>query len=94
MTRLGLKVRLTDVKAQKIGSSTLKIFGIVLASLQVDNKLGPSCFFQKTFLMTNISMTMILDMPFLTFSNTDGLFAEQKLTWRSYTMAEALSTTK
>ena len=33
-------------------------------------------------------------MPFLIFSNTDMQFAEKKLTWRSYTAAEAIATTK
>ena len=33
-------------------------------------------------------------MPFLTLSNSDIQFAEKKLTWRSYTAAEALPTTK
>ena len=36
---------------------------------------------------------MILEMPFLTFSNADIQFAEKKLTWRSYTTKEALPTT-
>ena len=33
-------------------------------------------------------------MPFLAFSNGDIQFAEKELTWRSYTAAEALPTTK
>ena len=33
-------------------------------------------------------------MPFFTFSNTDIKFAQKKLTWRSYTAAEALPTIK
>ena len=33
-------------------------------------------------------------MPFLTFSNADIQFAEKELTWRSYTAAKALPTTK
>ena len=33
-------------------------------------------------------------MPFLTFSNTDIQFAQKKLTWRFYTIAKALPTTK
>ena len=33
-------------------------------------------------------------MPFLTLSNADIQFAAKELTWRSYTAAEALSTTK
>ena len=33
-------------------------------------------------------------MLFLTFSNADVQFLEKELTWRSYTTAEALPTTK
>ena len=33
-------------------------------------------------------------MPFLTLSNADIKFAQKKLTWRSYLIAEALPTTK
>ena len=38
--KLGLKVRLTDVRAQKIDGSTLETFGMVLASFQIEDKLG------------------------------------------------------
>ena len=33
-------------------------------------------------------------MPFLTLSNADVQFVEKELTWRSYTTAEVLPTTK
>ena len=33
-------------------------------------------------------------MPFFTLSNANIQFAEKELTWRSYTTAEALPTTK
>ena len=39
-SKLGLKVHHTDVGAQKIDGSTLETFGIVLASFQVEDKLG------------------------------------------------------
>ncbi len=39
-------------------------------------------------------MEVVQGMPFLSLSNADVEFAEQgKLTWRSYTAAEALPTT-
>ena len=44
-SKLGLKVRPTDVGAQKIDGSTLETFGMVLASFQVEDKLGRSRFF-------------------------------------------------
>ena len=40
------------------------------------------------------SNNSLIWMPFLTLSNADIQFAEKELTWRSYTVAEALPTTK
>ena len=67
---------------------------MVLASFQVEDKFGRARFFQKTFLLANISAEIVLGMPFLTLSNADVQFVEKKLTWRSYTTAEALLTSK
>ena len=44
-SKLGLTVYLTNVGAQKVDDSTLKIFGMVLASFQVEDKLGRARFF-------------------------------------------------
>ncbi len=38
-------------------------------------------------------MEVVLGMLFLTFSNADFQFSAEKLTWSSYTAAEALPTT-
>ena len=43
--KLGLKVQKTNIGAQKIDSSTLDTFKIVLADFQVENKLSRSLFF-------------------------------------------------
>ena len=93
-SRLGLRVHRTDIGAQKIDGSTLETFGMVLASFQVEDKLGRARFFQETFLLANISAEVVLGMPFLTLSNADVQFVEKELTWRSYTTAKALPTTK
>ena len=68
---LGLKVRVTDVGAQKFDRSPLATYGMVIAAFQVVNKLGCSRFFQKTFLLANISMKVVLGMLFLTLSNAN-----------------------
>ena len=93
-SKLGLKVHHTDVGAQKIDGSTLQTFGIALANFQVEDKLGRARFFQETFLLADISAEVVLGMPFLTLSNADVQFVEKELTWRFYTTAEALPTTK
>ena len=76
---LGLKVRLTDVDMQKIDGSSLATYNIVIATFQVVNKLDCSQFFQKTFLLANISMKVVLYMTFPILSNADVQFAEKKL---------------
>ena len=93
-SKLGLRVRQTDVGAQKIDGSTLETFEMILVSFQVEDKLERARFFQETFLLADISVEMVLGMPFLTFSNTNIQFPDKKLTWRSYTTAEVLPTTK
>ena len=79
-SRIGFQVHRTEIGAQKLDSTTFKIFKMVLASFQVENKLRKTRFFQKTFLLANISMEMVLSMPFLTFSNANVQFVEKELT--------------
>lgn len=43
--KLVLKICHTSIKAQKIDGSIFKIFGIVLASFQVENKIEKAYFF-------------------------------------------------
>ena len=69
--KLGFRTQRTDVGAQKIDGSLLETYGMVIAAFQVKDKLGRARFFQEIFLLANISMNIILKMPFLTFSNAD-----------------------
>ena len=69
--KLGFKVYPTNIGAQKIDSSILKIFEMVLGSLQIEDKLGRAPFFQETFLLTNISIEIVLGMLFLILSNAN-----------------------
>ena len=39
-------------------------------------------------------MEVVLGMPFLALSKVEVDFAERELTWKAYTIAEALPTTK
>ena len=94
VSKLGFKIYFIDVKAQKIDGSTLKIFGLVLASFQMDDKLERVRFFQETFLVIDIRTEIVLDMLFLTFSNADVQFVGKELTWKSYTIVKALPITK
>ena len=92
--KLSLKVWKTIVRAQKIDGSALEIFVIMIADLQVEDKVGRPRFFQKTFLMANTKFEVILGMFFLKLSNANVSFGKRILTWRTYTTNKALFTTK
>lgn len=92
--KLGFQIWTTNIGTQKIDESTLKIFEMVIASFQVKNKLGRDFFFQKTFLVANTSIKVVLGMLFLTFSNANTWFDKKDLVWRTYSTAEALRTTQ
>ena len=91
---LVLKVRETNVGAQKINGSSLATYGMVITAFQVVNKFSCSRFFQEAFLLANISMEVVLVMSFLTFNNANVKFAKKELTWRTYTTKKALPTTR
>ena len=90
---LRLKVRVTDVGAQKLDRSSLATYNMVISAFQIVDKLGRSQFFQNTFLLANISMEVVLGMLFLILNNVDIQFAEKKLTWRTYTTKKSFPTT-
>ena len=68
---LDLMVRLTNITMQKIERSLLIIYGMVITAFQVVDKLGCSWFFQKTFLLIDINIKVILNMLFFTVINAD-----------------------
>ena len=92
--KLGLKIRRTNIGAQKIDGSALKTFGMVIADFQVEDKVSRPRFFQETFLVADTKFEVILGMPFLKISNADVSFGQRTLTWRTYTTNEALPTTE
>lgn len=53
---------------------------MVTIEFLVYDKLGRALFFKKTFLLTNNSMEVILEMSFLSFSNINLQFDTRELT--------------
>ena len=92
--RLDLVVRAINVGAQKIDGTTLETYGMVVAAFSVIDQANRIRFFEKTFLVANVSPDMVFGMPFFTLSDADIDFPKKKLWWRLYTIKEALSTTK
>ena len=77
--KLGLKIRKTNVGAQKIDGSALEIFAMVIADFQIEDKASSSRFFQETFLVANTKFEMILEMFFLKISNANVSFGKKTL---------------
>lgn len=78
--KLGLSIWKTSVKAQKIDATALKIYGMVMPRFSIQNSLKRVWFFEKTFLLANINIKIILGMSFLSLSNVKIQFNNQKLT--------------
>ena len=91
---LGLPIRPTDIGAKKINSTTLNSFRAVVAAFLVTDKANQVRSFEKIFLIANVSLEIVFEMLFLTFSGTDINFLGWKLRWRTYTTNKAFSTTK
>ena len=64
-------MRVTDVDVQKIDKFLLDTYAIVITAFQVVDKLGCFRFFQKTFLLADISIKMVVGMPFFALNNAD-----------------------
>ena len=92
--RLGLKIRKTNIRAQKIDGSVLEIFRMVIADFQMEDKGGRPKFFQETFLVPDTKFEIILGMPFLKLSNANVSFGKRTLMWKFYITSKVIPTTK
>ena len=66
---------------------------VVVASLVMD-KGNRVRFFEKTFLVANISLEVVYGMLFLTLSGVDIDFSGREIRWKTDTIEEALPPTK
>ncbi|MCJ1270092.1 hypothetical protein MMC22_009986 [Lobaria immixta] len=62
---LGLQILHTHWGAATIDGARLDTYGIVLATISVDDKYRQTRWFEETFLIANISQDVVLGMPFL-----------------------------
>ena len=94
IANLGLTTQKTSIGAQKIDDSLLKTYDMILACYLLQDSLARVRCFEKTFLLANTNMEVILGMPFLSLSNVNVEFAKLgKFTWRIYIGAETLPIT-
>ena len=77
--QLGLSIRPTDVGAQKIDSTTLDTYAMVVAAFSVEDKANQVRFFKETFLVANFNPEVVLGMPFLILSGVDIDYSVREL---------------
>ena len=63
---------------------------MVVAAFSVENKANQVRFFEKTFLVANIRLEVVFEIPFLTFSGADINFLDREFWWRTYITKKAL----
>ena len=68
---LGFPIRSIDVRAQKIDGTTLDTYGVVNTAFSMTDKTNQVRFFEKTFLMANVSPKVVFDMLFLTMCDAN-----------------------
>ena len=91
---LGLPIRPTDVRTQKIDSTTLETYRMVVAAFSMEDKANQVRFFKETFLVANVSPELVFGMSFLTLSGADIDFLGCELRWRIYITEKVLPTTR
>lgn len=78
---LGLRVRKTIIGDQKYDGLILRIHGMVIAGLSLQDKLWQDQFFKQTLVLADISVNMALKMLFFSLSNADKPLCK----WREFT---------
>ena len=78
--KLGLTLNPTNVSVQKINRLVLKTYKMTTARFLVIDKLGQIKFFEKTFLLANTSIEVVLGILFFSFNNVDVYFDEKEFT--------------
>ena len=74
--KLGFRVYEGKVCTQKINSSELNTFGMVIASFLIEDKDRKYRFYEEIFLLADISINIALLMPFFTLSNIEIDFVD------------------
>ncbi len=78
-SQLSLKIRKTNVEAQKIDGTTLKTYGMVVSIFFMSDKDDKERFFKESFLLADIKLDIILGIFFLTIGNSDIDFQARDL---------------
>ncbi len=78
-SQLGLKIRKTNVRAQKIDGIILKTDGRVGSTLSESDNDGKEKIFIESFLLADVKPDVVFEISFLIMSNADIDFQAQDL---------------
>lgn len=70
---------MTNVNAEKMESSQLEIYKMVIALFQINHKIKKFRFIKRTFLLIDISINVAIAIYFLTLSNLKVNFNNREL---------------
>ena len=79
LSQLGLRIQKTNIGVPKIDGTTLETDGMIVSTFSLLDKDNWERFFKKSFLLVNIKLDTMLEIPFLTISNADVNFQAQNL---------------
>ena len=74
--KLGFLIKPIDIGAEKIDGIMLDNYEMVITAFLVINKVNWVRFFEKTFLVTNVSLKVVFKMFFFNLSNADVDFLD------------------
>lgn len=78
--KLGFTNWKTSIKTSRIDGLSLDTYNMALARFSIHGSLRKVWFLEKTFLLANTSIKIVLGMLFLAFSNINFLFDAKKFT--------------
>lgn len=76
---LELHIRLSNIRTKKIDSIMLDTYEMVVTVLSMTDKINQVKFFEKNFLVANVSLEIVFKMLFLTLSGANIDFLDWKL---------------
>ena len=76
---LSLPIRPTDVEIQKIDGTIRDTYQMVVVAFSMADKANRVKFFEEIFLVANVSLKIVLGMPFLILSGADVDFLDWEL---------------
>lgn len=76
-----------------INNQQICIQKVVIASFEITNSADRSCYLEETFLISDISQSVVLDMSFLKLDNPNVSLTICIMYWRKWNLEKALITT-